>query len=124
MIPMILPSGREILLPSSTPEEPNAGDAAKDLSEFEDVAFQLEFQDLVDAATEIGMMLRKAMETIRPRKAKVDLNVGVDAKTGRLTAFFVEGGASGSMKLTLEWGSTPESAELATESGSPPPEPA
>ncbi len=49
-------------------------------------------------------MLRASMEKIRPQKATVELSIGVDAKSGQLTAFFVEGGANGALKLTLEWG--------------------
>jgi hypothetical protein len=93
MIPVRLPSGREILLPS-TPAVVSAGEGSDEYP-YRDVAFSVEFQDLVDVATEIGVMLRRGIEKIVPSKATVELSVGVDAKTGKITAFFVEGGASG-----------------------------
>lgn len=104
MVPTVLPSGREVLIPA-----PRVGgtrdDGPIEQSEgFTDVAFRLEFKDLVDTATEIAVMLRRSMEKICPQRATVELSIGVDAKTGQLTAFFVEGGANGAMKLTLEWG--------------------
>jgi hypothetical protein len=99
MIPMVLPSGKEILVSSGTESDP-----AADGSGFTDVSFHLEFKDLVDTAAEIGEMLRKAMVRIRPKRAKVELSVGVDARTGKITALWVEGGASGGLKLLLEWG--------------------
>lgn len=111
MIPAILPSGREILLSGTDVTVTAAAGEVSEGGDYRDVAFHLEFQDLVDVATEIGQTLRKAMETIRPQKATVELSVGVDASTGRLTAFFVDGGVKGAMKLTLQWGdSEPESA--------------
>lgn len=107
MIPAILPSGREILIPSSSATDVATQDGFGNSDGFSDVAFHLEFKDIVDTATEIAVMLRKSMERICPRKATVELSVGVDAKSGQLTALFVEGGANGSLKLTLEWGGQP-----------------
>lgn len=67
----------------------------------------LEFKDVVETVTEIGVMLKDAMKTIAPRKATVELGIGIDVKTGRLTAYFVEAGMSGCLKVTLEWGDAP-----------------
>jgi hypothetical protein len=107
MVPALLPSGREILIPSNSRTDLASQDLPSNADGFSDVAFHLEFKDLVDVATEIAVMLRKSMEMILPQKATVELSIGVDAKSGQLTAFFVEGGANGALKLTLEWGGQP-----------------
>jgi Trypsin-co-occurring domain 1 len=101
MIPVKLPSGKEVMLLSSPADSVTDGDLTN--STYTDVSFRLEFQDLIDVATEIGTMLRLAIEKILPTKAAVELSIGVDAKTGKITAFFVEGGADGSIKIALEW---------------------
>lgn len=113
MIPVTLPSGREILLSCVTDDaERNLPEELSgDKTGFEDIAFHLEFEDLVNVVTEIGETLHKALAKIRPQKAKIDLSVGVDSRTGRVTAFFVDGGVTGALNLSLEWGSSkPESA--------------
>ncbi len=104
MLTVVLPSGREILIPATPENGESDQDTDAEERDFDDVAFRLEFQDLVDTATEIGVMLRKSMEHIRPQRATVELSVGIDARTGHFTAFFVDGGVSGAMRLTLEWG--------------------
>ncbi|MFC0506366.1 CU044_2847 family protein [Micromonospora costi] len=103
MVSAILPSGREILIPA-TADGATQGPLSGPEGDFSDVAFHLEFKDLVDTATEIAQLLRRSMEKILPQKATVELSIGVDAKSGQLTAFFVEGSANGALKLTLEWG--------------------
>ncbi|WP_410817754.1 CU044_2847 family protein [Micromonospora sp. 050-3] len=104
MVSTVLPSGREVLIPAPRTEHAGEEGHFGQSDGFTDVAFRLEFKDLVDTATEIALMLRASMEKIRPQKATVELSIGVDAKSGQLTAFFVEGGANGALKLTLEWG--------------------
>ncbi|PRX61455.1 hypothetical protein B0I32_115312 [Nonomuraea fuscirosea] len=102
MVPVRLPSGREILL-LSVPADTLMTAQSTDEPVYKDVSFHIEFQDLVDVAAEIGALLRQGIEKILPSKASVELNIGVDAKTGKITAFFVEGGANGSIKIALEW---------------------
>jgi len=105
MIPMVLPSGREILIPAldNSTDADMTVDAAGGESAFEDVSFHFEFKDIVDAATEIGVMFKNAFEKILPRRASVELTLGIDARSGRLTAFFVDTGATGSIRILLEW---------------------
>jgi hypothetical protein len=100
MIPVVLPSGKEILLASSSADAP---DPALDEAPYRDVSFRPDFRELVNVAAEIGHLLREGIEKIQPTKATVELSVGVDAKTGMITAFFVEGGANGAIKICLEW---------------------
>lgn len=95
-VSVVLPSGREFLLP--------AEGAANSNMSFEDVAFHLEFREIVDVLKEIGEMLHDALRTIKPRRASVELDIGVDGRTGKITAFFVDAGAHGSLRLRLEWG--------------------
>lgn len=94
-ISVTLPDGREILIPAENAEE----------AEYQDVSFHLEFAEIVDTAREIGAMFHKALDAVKPRRAVLELSLGVDAKTGKITAFFVDGGGSGKIKLLLEWGS-------------------
>jgi hypothetical protein len=107
VIPIILPSGKEILLASETPQ---AEDGSSEGAPYRDVAFHLDFQDLVDTAAEIGESLRRGIQRIAPSKATVEMSVGVDAKTGKITAFLVEGAANGAIKISLEWGEKPADA--------------
>lgn len=113
LIPMMLPSGREVLMPADSAPTGDDADSSSRLvpGEFEDVSMHFEFKDVIDTVTEIGVMLRDAMKTIAPRKAMVELSVGIDVKTGRLTACFVDAGMSGGLRVTFEWGGAP--AELA-----------
>ncbi|MFF7262276.1 CU044_2847 family protein [Streptomyces sp. NPDC008159] len=100
MIPVRLPSGREILLVSPNDSLP---DVTPETSPYRDVSFHLDFRDLVEVATEIGVTLRSGIDKIRPSKANVELNIGVDVKSGAITAFLVDGGVNGSIKIALEW---------------------
>jgi Trypsin-co-occurring domain 1 len=103
VIPVVLPSGKEILLASSSADVPGV---AADEAPYKDVSFRPDFRELVDVAAEIGHLLREGVEKIRPNKATVELSVGIDAKSGMITAFFVEGGANGAIKICLEWAQT------------------
>lgn len=101
MIPVSLPSGKEVMLLSSVAGlEPSD---SEDVSSYHDVAFHIPFQELVDVAVEIGDLLHKGIQKITPSKATVELSVGIDAASGKITAFFVEGGINGSIRLVLEW---------------------
>jgi hypothetical protein len=106
-ITVVLPTGREILIPADGPQP--AGDTAGTgpavASEYQDVAFHLEFKQIVDTAKEIAEMFHHALESAKPKRAALELSLGVDARTGTITAFFVDGGGSGKIKITLEWGS-------------------
>ncbi|MCZ4119810.1 CU044_2847 family protein [Streptomyces sp. H39-S7] len=108
LVSIALPSGREILLPVEGSSHTHNGGSSPDSAgategTYDDVSFQVDFSDLVDTAGEIGESLRLAMERIRPRRARVELSVGVDAPSGQIVAFFSDTGASGALKLTLEW---------------------
>ncbi|KNE82303.1 MULTISPECIES: CU044_2847 family protein [Streptomyces] len=105
MIPVVLPSGREILLAQGAEEftaSQETGGGA-DAERYRDVAFRPSFTELVQVATEIGSVFRSGVARIRPSKATVALSVGVDAKSGKFTAFFADAGVSGGLTVTLEW---------------------
>lgn len=104
MIPVRLPSGKEVMLSPIGA----AQDYSQDSSPYKDVSFRVSFQDIVDVTTEIGSMLRNAVERIAPSKATVELGVGIDAKTGQIVAFFVDGGMNGSLRIVLEWSKPPK----------------
>ena len=102
MIAVRLPSGREVMLPTTSPLG-TGDDLGLENDAYKDVSFNIDFADLVDVATEIGILLRKGVEQIVPTKASVSLTIGVDARTGKLTAFFVDGGVNGALSISLEW---------------------
>lgn len=98
---MTLPSGRTILI-----DEIEVGDLAERSGgdeTYKDVGFGIEFKDIVESAVEVGKILRDGIERIRPSKASAEITFGVDAKTGKIAAVFVEGAARGGVKLVLEW---------------------
>ena len=106
-IAVVLPTGREILIPADGTQPAGATAAAGPASdsEYQDVAFHLEFREIVETAKEIAEMFHHALESAKPKRAALELSLGVDARTGTITAFFVDGGGSGNIKITLEWGS-------------------
>lgn len=91
---LVLPSGRVVVM-----ESPLDGDGPQDASLSEKVPFDELLKDL----RELCSMLLDTTRAIAPTEAELELSVGVEAGTGRLMAFMVDGKASGGIKIRLSW---------------------
>lgn len=105
MITVGLPSGRTILFPTldAAGERIEGELGVEPGTGYTDVGFAIDFADLAETAAEIGDVLRRALATAVPSKVTAEVTVGIDARTGRVAAFFVDGTATAGVKLTLEW---------------------
>jgi hypothetical protein len=71
----------------------------------EDIAsLTASFQKVTQAIENIAQSLTKAWEKAKPRRACVEFGVEFAYESGEILAMFVNGSASASMKITLEWG--------------------
>jgi hypothetical protein len=52
----------------------------------------------------IAQAVRSGLEKMTPSKTTVELGIQLAVKSGKLTSLVVEGDASASLKVTLEWG--------------------
>jgi hypothetical protein len=52
----------------------------------------------------IAQAVRSGLEKVTPSKTTVELGIELAVKNGKLTGLVVEGDASASLKVTLEWG--------------------
>ncbi|THJ74739.1 CU044_2847 family protein [Candidatus Frankia alpina] len=61
------------------------------------------FEGVRQALEEIGGQLSRAWQAVRPDEASVEFGVNVTAKSGKLAAVIVEGGAEASLTVTMTW---------------------
>lgn len=62
------------------------------------------FEKIVGAVEGIAQSLTEVWKKARPSRASVEFGVDFAWDAGELLAMFVDGSASASMKITLEWG--------------------
>lgn len=62
------------------------------------------FDDVAEGIEEMTKALVGVFEKIAPDKVSVEFNVGISMDTGKLVALFFDTTASGSMKVSLQWG--------------------
>ncbi len=73
----------------------------------EDVSSRLlSIDDSMKAIEGIATKLSKVFEAVKPDKAVAEFNVTLTAESGKLTALLVSGGASTSIKISLQWGTS------------------
>ncbi|WP_250284765.1 CU044_2847 family protein [Frankia sp. CiP1_Cm_nod2] len=72
------------------------------------------FDGVRRALEEIGSQVARAWEQVRPDEASVEFGLSVSAKSGKLTAVLVEGGADASLTVTMTWTRPPAAAPEAT----------
>jgi hypothetical protein len=72
----------------------------RDVFDFEGVSGTLEG---------IAQAVRSGLEKVTPSRTTVELGIELAVKNGKLTGLIVEGDASASLKVTLEWGGQAES---------------
>lgn len=71
----------------------------------EDVAsITASFQKVTKAIEDIAQSLTAAWEKAKPRRASVEFGVEFAYESGEVLAMFVDGSATASMKIMLEWG--------------------
>jgi hypothetical protein len=70
----------------------------------EEVAFGvLSFDDVRQAIRGIAREIGGVLAEVQPRKASVEFGLEVGIAAGQLTALWVKGTGTASMKITLEW---------------------
>ena len=62
-----------------------------------------DFRNVIDALTGLSDVVRSAFASAAPHKTTVKIGIELSVKSGKLTALLVEGGAKGSLDITLEW---------------------
>lgn len=77
-------------------------------SEEDVVSITATFQQVTKAIEDIALSLTKAWDNAKPRKASVEFSIDFAYDSGEVLAMFVQGSASGGMKVTLEWGEQSE----------------
>jgi hypothetical protein len=91
---LVLPSGRVVLLEAPAPTGGNRDVGLRD---------KIPFKDLLADLQEMSTLLLDTTRAIGPTEAEIELSLGVEAASGRLVAFMVDGKVSGGMKLRLTW---------------------
>ncbi len=69
------------------------------------------FDGVRAALEEIGGHVAGAFQRAMPAEATVEFGIGVTAKSGKLAAVLVEGGAEASLKVTMTWKRAPGADE-------------
>jgi hypothetical protein len=96
------------ILPNNTPIYIQARALGGD----EDIAFKDKlpsFDQIAQAIEGITQSLTTVWDKVKPSKANVELNVEIALESGQLIAMLVNGSATASMKITLEWDKTSSS---------------
>jgi hypothetical protein len=71
----------------------------------EDIAFGiLSFGEVSKAIQSIAHEVADVLSTVSPRKASVEFGLEVALESGKLTALWVKGSGTATLKITLEWG--------------------
>jgi hypothetical protein len=106
----------EVVLPNNTV----ALVRAVELDEGGGPAEKVGWKDTFDLEQVSGMLegisqsIRSGLDKVRPSKTTVELGIELAVKNGRLTGMLVEGEASASLKVTLEWSAEPAAPAPAT----------
>ena len=101
VVEVVLPNNTVALVQVAEPE--GAGGPAekigwKDTFDFEHVSGTLEG---------IAQAIRSGLTKAAPAKTTVELGLELAVKNGKLTGMLVEGQASATLRVTLEWGGEP-----------------
>ncbi len=64
---------------------------------------QLSFGGVTDTLRQIGEAVVAAIGQVRPERASVEFGLDLGVKSGKLTGLLVEGDATATLKVTLEW---------------------
>ena len=61
------------------------------------------FESATKAIEEIAQLLTGTLERVNPKRATVEFELDFSVEAGQLTALFVKGSGSGTLKISLEW---------------------
>ena len=61
------------------------------------------FDGVRDTVEAIASKLSESWQRIQPAEATVEFGLSLTTKTGRLTGLLVEGGGTGTLKVTVTW---------------------
>lgn len=97
-----LPSGIEVQLLASVDDSPSRPGPSQ-VGARDYFSGSIPFTLLTEGLAEIGQLVTGAIQRVKPSRAEVELTLSIDAKTGKLSAMFVEGGGEATMRVLLEW---------------------
>ena len=66
-------------------------------------AREFAFETATRSIEQIAKLLAGTMERVNPKKATVEFELDFSIESGELTALFVKGSGSGTLKIRLEW---------------------
>jgi hypothetical protein len=106
VVEVVLPNGVVALVSAADEDDGESGGGAKKVGAKEFFDF-----DQVSGTLEgIADAIKSALHKAKPSRTTVELGISLAVKNGKLTGLVVEGQASASLKVTLEWGADGESA--------------
>jgi Trypsin-co-occurring domain 1 len=96
----------EVMLPNKTVALVQAADLDEGGQGAEKVGWRdvFDFVGVSGTLEGIAQAVRSGLEKVTPSKTTVELGIALAVKNGKLTGLVVEGNASASLKVTLEWG--------------------
>lgn len=94
-----LPNGATALVRATEPEVDGGG--AEKVAAWPE---RFSFTDVAATLEGLAQAVRDAVDRVKPDKVSVTLSIELVVKSGKLTGLIVEGGGTGSLGVTLEWG--------------------
>jgi hypothetical protein len=64
---------------------------------------QLSIDGVTDSLQQVGKAVLAALDHLWPERASVEFGLDLAVKSGKLTGLLVEGDATATLKVTLEW---------------------
>jgi hypothetical protein len=61
------------------------------------------FETATQAIEQIATLLARTLDRVKPKKATIEFELDFSVESGQLTALFVKGSGSGTLKISLEW---------------------
>lgn len=100
VVEVVLPNKAVALVRAADLDAEGGGQVAEKVG-WRDV---LDFEGVSGTLEGIAQAVRSGLEKVTPSKTTVELGIELAVKHGKLTGLIVEGDASASLKVTLEWG--------------------
>jgi hypothetical protein len=97
VVEVLLPSG-QVMLARVQAVDGTAG-GPQDVS----LRDQLSLEGVAETLQMVGTSVLGALERVRPERASVEFGLDLALKSGRLTGLLVEGDATATLRVALEW---------------------